>query len=205
MRYKSVFAAATLAVAAITAVPSSAATLTFSGITAGTTSQPTYTEAGYTVTNVNPAGYFYGFPNAGELHFDLGTGNVAYDFTANDGSLFDLGTFDVSYASLGAIGTFTAYNAANVLIGTAVFTANTTGARSINLTGISRLRLIDTGNHFSIDNLQLNATPAVPETATWAMMILGMGAVGYALRRAKRRSDVQFDVKIKRITAGALA
>ena len=28
-------------------------------------------------------------------------------------------------------------------------------------------------------------TPAVPEPATWAMMILGMGAVGFALRRSK--------------------
>lgn len=31
---------------------------------------------------------------------------------------------------------------------------------------------------------------AVPETATWAMMILGMGAIGYAMRR--RRAKVVF-------------
>lgn len=46
---------------------------------------------------------------------------------------------------------------------------------------------------------------AVPEPATWAMMILGMGAVGFAMRSAKRRSDAKFDAKIKRITAGAAA
>jgi hypothetical protein len=45
--------------------------------------------------------------------------------------------------------------------------------------------------------------PAVPEPASWAMMILGMGAVGYALRKAKRRSDATFDAKIKRIATGA--
>ncbi len=57
------------------------------------------------------------------------------------------------------------------------------------------------------NGITLNAGPtgAVPEPATWAMMILGMGAVGYAMRRAKRSSDAKFDAKIKRITAGALA
>ncbi|MGR6331176.1 DVUA0089 family protein [Sphingomonas sp. XXL09] len=56
------------------------------------------------------------------------------------------------------------------------------------------------------NGITLNAGPtgAVPEPATWAMMILGMGAVGYAMRRAKRSSDAKFDAKIQRITAGAL-
>ncbi len=42
---------------------------------------------------------------------------------------------------------------------------------------------------------------AVPEPATWAMMILGMGAVGFSMRSAKRRSEKKFDAKIKRMTA----
>jgi hypothetical protein len=46
------------------------------------------------------------------------------------------------------------------------------------------------------------ATAAVPEPASWAMMMLGFGAVGFAMRSAKRRSDVKFDMKIKRIAAG---
>lgn len=47
--------------------------------------------------------------------------------------------------------------------------------------------------------------PAVPEPATWAMMILGMGAVGFAMRSAKRRSEEKFETKIKTITYGAVA
>ena len=31
-------------------------------------------------------------------------------------------------------------------------------------------------------------TPAVPESATWAMMLLGFGATGFALRRRQRRA-----------------
>ena len=49
------------------------------------------------------------------------------------------------------------------------------------------------------------AQSAVPEPATWALMILGFGIVGFGMRMAKRRSDVKFDAKIKQITYGAAA
>jgi hypothetical protein len=52
---------------------------------------------------------------------------------------------------------------------------------------------------YAISTAQIGA---VPETASWLMMIFGMGAIGYTLRSAKRRSDVKFDLKIKRIAAG---
>jgi hypothetical protein len=50
-----------------------------------------------------------------------------------------------------------------------------------------------TYNRLGIDGLHLrilnmtDSTPAVPEPATWALMILGLGAVGYALRRRQVR------------------
>lgn len=34
------------------------------------------------------------------------------------------------------------------------------------------------------------ATPAVPEPATWAMMLLGFGATGFAMRRSRRRKGL---------------
>ena len=52
------------------------------------------------------------------------------------------------------------------------------------------------------------ATPvasSVPEPASWALMIAGFGAVGYAMRRAVRRSDARFEDRIRRITAGEIA
>ena len=53
--------------------------------------------------------------------------------------------------------------------------------------------------------LSTPSASAVPEPTTWAMMILGMGAIGASARSAKRRSDQKFNAKIKRISNGALA
>lgn len=47
-----------------------------------------------------------------------------------------------------------------------------------------------------------NVNGAVPEPATWAMMILGMGAVGYAMRRRIKLSEVNFTSHMRTI-AGA--
>ena len=47
------------------------------------------------------------------------------------------------------------------------------------------------GNSFEVDNLGIVATgkvSAVPETSTWAMMILGFFGVGFAAYRRKSRS-----------------
>jgi PEP-CTERM motif len=53
---------------------------------------------------------------------------------------------------------------------------------------IGGIRLNSTQNSFEIDNVALGA---VPEPATWAMMILGFGAIGGAMR-ARRRTRVAF-------------
>ena len=52
---------------------------------------------------------------------------------------------------------------------------------------ISGLRLTSTGVAFEFDDF---AATAVPEPATWAMLIAGFGLVGYALRR--RRTMTSF-------------
>lgn len=50
-----------------------------------------------------------------------------------------------------------------------------------------------------------NIGGAVPEPATWAMMIVGMSAVGFAMRRKMRESNAKFDAHIKAVTCGAAA
>lgn len=181
------FLMAAVAVCAFAAPSAQAATMTFSGVTTSTASGA-YTENGITMTNPTAGGYYYGYLNAGTLHLDQGASNGIYDFTFGTGT-FDLAGVDVAVAGAAAsLGTFTAFDAANLRIGTASFSAGTTGTKAVSLTGVTRLRLVATGTHFNIDNLVLNAsaTGAVPEPATWATMMIGFGGMGYAMRRRSK-------------------
>ena len=119
----------------------------------------------------------------------LSGGNAAYNFaTALLSFSFDIGTPD-TYNSL-----------------TLGFTDGTSqvfgeGGTAFGVTGDSRLNFVaDDGrrissvsfgssqNSFEIDNI---AVTAVPEPAAWALMILGVGAVGGSLRR-RQRTAVRF-------------
>jgi hypothetical protein len=55
------------------------------------------------------------------------------------------------------------------------------------LTAGTLYRLTYTGNLTTAGNISGNATfTAVPEPATWAMMLLGFGGIGFAMRRRRR-------------------
>lgn len=53
-----------------------------------------------------------------------------------------------------------------------------------DVSAFSSLRLTSSSNAFEIDNVAINS--AVPEPSTWAMMLVGFGAVGFSLRRRSR-------------------
>lgn len=53
------------------------------------------------------------------------------------------------------------------------------------------LRLRSSQNAFEIDNLTVNAP--VPEPSTWAMMLFGFGALGFAMRRRRKDVKVRFN------------
>ena len=57
----------------------------------------------------------------------------------------------------------------------------------------------DNPGSFSFNSVA--ATGAVPEPATWAMMILGMGATGFAMRRRIKISEANFTKKVRAIAA----
>ncbi|WP_395622115.1 PEPxxWA-CTERM sorting domain-containing protein [Sphingomonas daechungensis] len=44
---------------------------------------------------------------------------------------------------------------------------------------------------FKLSSIVVNPTPAVPEPATWAMMLIGFGAVGFSMRRGRRIGILQ--------------
>ena len=77
-----------------------------------------------------------------------------------------------------SLGTFTIPNGAGVWnAGAKTFTTGT--ATSVTLSFVDRNTQAN-GNDFGIDDIKLTA---VPEAATWAMMVAGFGLVGLGMRR----------------------
>lgn len=54
---------------------------------------------------------------------------------------------------------------------------------------LKSLRFSSTSNAFETDNFTINA---VPEPATWALMLLGFGAIGFGMRRRRGTDALQF-------------
>lgn len=224
MRYLKYLAATALTVTAFSASAASAAVVQY-------TDQSAYAAAAgaQTVQNFNSSALgttigttpvnFGGFSVSTTGTAVINPGNASYQV---DGSRY----LDVNLAA--ATLTFTFANAVNSF-GANFFSLNNNQARTFVTVGgqtfnplplsPSFLGFVSTtpftsvtfstptsggsNDQFGVDNVTIGG--AVPEPATWALMILGMGAVGFAMRRAKRNSDAKFDAKIKRITAGAIA
>ena len=92
------------------------------------------------------------------------------------------------------------YNAAGTAVEYQLFGNRTTSGISVSLDangGIPANRQVvltvngvANGGTYS-GNLSAVATPAVPEPATWAMLLAGFGAVGFAMRRRRATQAVQ--------------
>lgn len=69
------------------------------------------------------------------------------------------------------------------------------GVGSFILNGVNTLSFTEVDNqsflNVGLDNISLvSATGAVPEPSTWAMMLMGFGAIGFSLRRRKQTSGI---------------
>ena len=63
-----------------------------------------------------------------------------------------------------------------------------TGADGLKTIGLTNANLEPNGNDFALDDMSLVA--AVPEPASWALMIMGFGAMGSMLRSSRRRATL---------------
>lgn len=133
----------------------------------------------------------------GDRYFSvLGGGDATFSF---EDALSQVG---MDYGSADGYNTFVVYLASGgtqswtgqQILNTVPATANgnqtsmiTNGRLTFSATAgdaITGIRLVSSRNSLEIDNI--GVVSAVPEPGTWAMMLLGFGAVGFSLRRRRR-------------------
>lgn len=201
MKMKLLAAAAALSLGA-SATAAHADTLTFSdlfgcyGSGEGCPMLPNMTFDGTNLTYTS-GDYLLSFAGGVYAHIGDGT-NVAGTFNWHDGpdnavgtvlslsridgTAFDLVSFD--------------YSSGNLLVAAPGFglAASGSGTVSAGFTNITTATFTSPGTTTQLDNIVLNAaTGAVPEPATWALMMLGFGGLGHAMRRkAKVSSRLRF-------------
>jgi len=120
-----------------------------------------------------------------------GGGVANIDFTG----VGDVRSFSFDYSTVDTYNTLTIHyttGADTVYTGTQILnglpTAVTNGSITVNGDGriITGLSLSTTSNAFEVDNLSYSAAlAAVPEPASWALLLGGFGLMGNAMRRRK--------------------
>ena len=187
----------TVAVAGAIAVsaPASAAVLSFDDISAsGVPVQNGYQGFNWTdVYVINGAnrgdGYAAGVVSAPNVIYN-GFGNLATVSSANG---FTLGSAFFTAAFVDQAVTVIGYNGSTQVFSDTFNTLRSGPTfHSFNSSSITSFTFrAGNGNQVVIDNLTLNAG-AVPETATWGMMIAGFGLMGASMRYRRRSAKVTF-------------
>ena len=109
-----------------------------------------------------------------------------------DSAVFGSGSQSVTFALTGGIiGTGTVTSSAVTNLNTALqnHTYNFTAIGGLTTLSFTSAPQVGTNVDAVIDNVSV---AAVPEPAAWAMMIVGMGAIGFAMRRRKVATRVSY-------------
>jgi hypothetical protein len=114
------------------------------------------------------------------LDYDTILASIPHQTTGN--ATFDFGSIDLT----------------GLTIFGAHFGNNTDGGDASNISAVWLIDLGSTTTHTislldgqGVSNAQIFATgqtPGVPEPSTWAMMLMGFGATGFAVRRSRRKA-----------------
>jgi hypothetical protein len=195
--------------AVMTCAPASAVVLTFEDLPAlAATGQPVpdgygaidWTNLFYLNTSFQPSnGYRNGTTSGTHVGYSvagfdvLGTSTIEFslaraNFTAafNDGMLIIAQGFRTGSLLPTHSTSFTVNTA-----GPTPQTFNWNGLNAILFTsvgGVANPNVNSTGKQFVIDDIDVSA---VPEPATWAMMLIGFGAVGFSMRSARRQQRLE--------------
>jgi hypothetical protein len=171
------------------------------GLTGGAIVNPAVSNTSHAQPFGGAGGYFSVGPDDGSpATFDLsslgGVSSISFLWGSVDGApgynvLTLLGTSDpnnggnpYTFSGLDALSPGNGFQGSG---GTAFVTLTFTGADQTNFTG---LQFSANQNAFEVDSMNV---AAVPEPATWAMMIGGFGLIGLSMRRRRRaRVSVSF-------------
>lgn len=195
------FTVAAVALIATPQIASAATTLTFEGQSNAIYNAP-ITRDGFTVGNTE--GDEQHFHEIDSTQFGLannGTGVLLNDRDTNiflkqvGGGIFTLSSFDiaasfnnspgVTFQALGFLNNVQVGMVSGALGQFATFAGFGSSVDHVTFNGLGG------GGGFQLDNVVLNdAVAAVPEPATWALMLLGFGFVGGAMRSGKRGTKV---------------
>jgi hypothetical protein len=137
----------------------------------------------------------FGFGATNSSIYDVATGDATYDFTLTQAALldvtdaFDFGdtfsfsNFGVKFADTGAFDSIDYTNNPDIAFAGTSYSKGSflLSAGTYSISGIATASPSGAGGSF----IRLSAVPtaAVPEPATWGMMILGFGLIGGAMRR----------------------
>lgn len=157
-------------------------------------SAPYVTGSGYdnVAAATSSTGFAYNYFEASPASFLIG-GAPTNTFTLN------------SFVIAGAWGSQTlgleGLNDGVTLFSGSLFVSTTATTYNANWAGIDQLRisiggdfvdhpdLVITGQHWALDNLTYNNTAPIPEPETYAMLLAGLGLLGFAARRRKLKES----------------
>lgn len=163
---------AALLATAIVAPAANADVVTFSGLS----NFSNYTESGMTMTS----GSVWNFPAPQMAHMDGGL--ATFKLTA--GGTFELQSVDMVSSGGSGPGHFEGY--LNGILVSAVNIPGSAGTFNFGplFGNIDELRVSVPGSHFTFDNLTFVPNPEPATMLAWGL-IMGVGAVGYRMRKRK--------------------
>lgn len=189
------------ALTGLSALPAQSATVTFESEAAfRCDGGPSHSAEGLTYNYAFAACYYSpsspaDFPTA-ITSTVMASGYSDTSFTLTGGGVFSLNSVDLAFGPFhhGGLTTDTTLVTGNLFGGGTVSQLLTVGygfqTHTLNWSGLTSVtfgQFAGASEYLAFDNIVYNAGGAVPEPATWAMMIGGLGIVGAAMRRGNRK------------------